>query len=118
MYILKVVVQGMGETLMFRFKQKSVATSFRADLDACVFRDNNDVTLKHVLVEDDFGLSIKIPYYSVILVELIDFEKAVEGDATWQFMQQKLGSRTLDKLKAGSPIITPTDPGFPGTRRI
>lgn len=109
MYIIKVILQGIGETLMFRFKEKVSAESVRDDLESNIFASDTAIKSQYILVEDDFGLSVRVPNYTILVVQLIDFEKAMTGDATWQFYQQKFGNRALDKLKAGSPIISPDE---------
>jgi hypothetical protein len=118
MHILKVFLHGIGETLMVRFKEKSSADKARSEIEGMLFQDSGKIP-GPVLIEDDFGLSVNIPYHSIMLVQQIDFEKAIEGDAQWQFVQQKIGTRTLDRLKASSPIITPLEASFPnGSRRM
>jgi hypothetical protein len=121
MYILKIVLSGVGETLMVRFKSKDAADKARIALERPLYgnKDGEPSNLGPILIEDDFGLSVRIPYYSLMLVQYIEFERAVEGDATWQFIQQKIGTKTVEKLKAASPIITPVLGQFgPGDRRI
>jgi len=117
MHILKVFVQSVGETLMFRFKERASASSIKADLEKRLFAEFGKKT-DPISISDDYGLSVTIPYHAVLLVQQIDLEKMVEGDATMQFNQQKIGNRTLGRLKSGSPIITPLDNGLPGGRRM
>jgi hypothetical protein len=106
MHILKVVISGVGETVMFRFKDKIKADLGREELEKALFRSGGIVS-DPILVEDDFGLSVNIPEHAVLLVQQIDFEKAVIGDANWQFLQQKLGSRELERLNSGATILAP-----------
>ena len=104
MQILKVVIQGVGETLMLRFNTKESAEGYRDKIqDACNPKDG--VYPGNIYVEDDFGLSVYVPPYGVLLMMLIDFEKAMEGDAIWQYSQKKIQDRIINRLMAEKPII-------------
>jgi len=112
MHILKVILNGVGETIVFRFNNLSSANSARFELEKLIFYKEGD-SPEPVQINDDFGMSVRIPAYSVVLVMQIDFEKTIEGDASCQFTTQKIGSRALEKMKASSPIITPLEAAFP-----
>ncbi|HTS07813.1 MAG TPA: hypothetical protein VMP68_19725 [Candidatus Eisenbacteria bacterium] len=104
MQILKIVIQGVGETIMLRFNSKELAEKYREKIqDACNPKDG--VYPGNVYVEDDFGFSVYVPPYGVLLMMMIDFEKAMEGDAVWQYNQKKIQERTINRLMAESPII-------------
>jgi hypothetical protein len=123
MYFLKIIMSGVGETLVARYKDKTSAEKAKEKIEFPLFGvEQNEGELKGgrpILIEDDFGLSMKIPYYSILLVMMIDFEQAAEGDATCQFLQHKTANRTIEKLNASSPIISPIQsPYGNGGRRI
>lgn len=104
MHILKIILQGVGETVMLRFKKKDDATTCRNQIqDAMQTKDG--AYPRPVDTEDDFGLSVKIPPYGVLLMQLIDFEKAAEGDAIWHYNQKKIQERVINRLMAEQPII-------------
>jgi len=104
MHILKIILQGVGETIMLRFKTKSDAELNRNNIQTTM-ETKDGVYPMPVDIEDDFGLSVKIPPYGVLLMILIDFEKAMEGDATWGYNQKKIQDRTINRLMAEQPII-------------
>jgi len=104
MHILKVVLQGVGETIMLRFRDKDSAESQRNKIQTAMETQDGTYPMP-VDVEDDFGLSVRIPSYGALLVQLIDFEKASEGDAVWQYTQKKIQDRIITRLMAERPII-------------
>ena len=104
MQILKIVIQGVGETIMLRFNTKELAEAYREKIqDACNPKDG--VYPGNIYVEDDFGLSVYVPPYGVLLMMMIDFEKAMEGDATWQYNQKKIQDRMINRLMSEKPLI-------------
>ena len=104
MQILKIILQGVGETLMLRFKTKKSAEYYRHKIHAAM--ETTEGTYPAAIeIDDDYGLSVKIPPYGVLLVQLIDFEKAMEGDATTQYNQKEIQDRVFSRLMAEQPII-------------
>lgn len=103
MYILKIVLNGVGETIMLRFRSMETVNYFHGKIQGAMER-NEGLSPESVYVEDDFGLSMKIHPYSVLMIQQIDFEKAMEGDAIWQFNQKKIHDRIISDL-AGKTII-------------
>lgn len=114
MHLLKIVMQGVGETLMFRFKDEMAARSIREQIQEAMQRTDGIVPLPMDIV-DDYGLFVRVPPYGVLLVQQIDFEKAVEGDAIWQYKQKKIQDRVINRMMTESPIIVP--PGGPNGRK-
>jgi len=104
MQILKIVLQGIGETLMLRFKTKKSAEYYRHKIHAAM-ETTEGTYPSAVEIEDDYGLCVKIPPYGVLLIQLIDFEKAMEGDATNQYIQKKIQDRVFNRLMVEHPII-------------
>lgn len=103
MYILKIVLNGVGETIMFRFKAEETINYFCGKIQDSMDKMRESIP-ESVYVEDDFGLSMRIHPYNVVMMQFIDFEKAMEGDAIWNFQQQKILDRVRQSLTS-QPII-------------
>lgn len=106
MHLLKIFMQGIGESLLLRFKSEATARALREQIQEAMERTGGIVP-NPIEIDDDFGLFVRIPPYGVLLVQQIDFEKAMEGDATWQYNQKKIQDRVISRLMAEKPIIVP-----------
>ncbi len=117
MYLVKVVVQGVGETILFRFKEESLASTRWQELEEFRYSKwQNGDTPSDYLVADDYGLTASLAPYSVLMVTMLDLDKTIEGDTLIQLRQQTVQQKIVAKAQAGGGIIAaPADVlnGFP-----
>lgn len=106
MFLVKVVFQGVGETIMLRYRLKGKAENARKTLQAFQTHAKGGES-EAVEFEDDFGLSILVAPYSVALVFMQDLDKAIDGDATFQFQQNKIGQATITRLQNNPGLLVP-----------
>ncbi len=111
MFLLKVVFQGVGETVMLRYRLKGKAENARKTLQA-FHTHAKDGESEAIEFEDDFGLSILVAPYSIVLVFMQDLDKAIDGDATFEFQQSKIKQATITRLQNNRGLLVPSGPAI------
>jgi len=113
MIILKLVIHGVGETIVLRYKNNE---NGRAAYEKLMARsdDRNEV----IDIEDQFGVAIRVVTFSVMTCVKINFEDSMKGDALFAVEKQKIQQREVARLQAASPILTPEMAGLPSGLRM
>ena len=104
MHIVKAVIQGVGESVMLRFKTAAAAELSWSEIEAFRTRIFSDKTEPYIAA-DDYGHKFALPAYQVLLVIMINIDKSMEGDVVFKYDKDQVEQRTVARLQAGSPII-------------
>ena len=103
MNIIKVVVTGVGETVMLRYKTEGAAVKVWDEIEA-FRRMTFDGPAQSYMAMDDYGMRVALPAYQVALSLLINVDKSLEGDFQYQIDQGKAHQRA-QTLAANPPIV-------------
>lgn len=113
MHILKVVLIGVGETLIFQYKTEDRAMSHYLALRRQGLHQSLDEAADSAApffdLEDDYGVRTKIGPYSVALVMLIDADKMIAGNVTFQLDQNRIAQRVQGSYTGA--LLTPAGGG-------
>ncbi len=108
MFFVKTVLQGIGESLILRYKNEAAAATAYEKLEAHrSWNAAGPASPPMLEVTDDFGLRVRVPPYTVLLVQFIDVDKAIEAECHYVLDQQKIGGRMAKMAQSHSPIIAP-----------
>jgi hypothetical protein len=116
MHIVKAVIQGVGESVMLRFKTADAAELSWSEIEAFRTRIFTEKTEPYIAT-DDYGHKVALPAYQVLLVMMIDIDKSMEGDVVFNYDKHQVEQRTVSRLQAGSPIIPVGADALNGLRR-
>lgn len=106
MFLVKSVLKGVGETLFLRYNLLGDAQEAYRKLK-CHQTWNTGETDTTEEFTDDYGLSVLVPAYSVILAQMINLDRFFEGDAKANVKSQLAMQREVAKVQQAGPIITP-----------
>ena len=115
MHIIKIVVTGVGETVVARYKSEDTARQVYIALQAFkITGSQGNVSVPFDII-DDYGMTVSLAPYSVALVVMFDLEKSAVGDAASEFERQTAGNKEIERLRAATAggLIRP-DPGLVG----
>jgi len=108
-HILKVVLIGVGETLIFQYKTEDRAMSHYLALRRQSASQSPEEMAGNVApffdLEDDYGVRAKIGPYSVALVMVIDADKMIAGNVTFQLDQHRIAKRAQGSYTGA--LLTP-----------
>ena len=107
MHVLKVFLDGIGETLVLRFKLKGNAEAARATLL------KNRAGEGDTDLADDYGMQCFISNFAVRGVWLIDARTSLQGDVRFQIMQQQIGQDEVQRAQMAPGIIQASPNGMP-----
>src|ERR1700723_1503032 len=103
MHIVKIALNGIGETQMLRYKTADAAQTVYGKVYD--FWTTKEPPAAGLSLEDNYGLKLKIPPYSVAFLALMDCEKMFEGDAIMRVGAEQAIMRLVQK--PASAIIAP-----------
>lgn len=116
MFVVKAVIQGVGETLFLRYNLMGDAN---AAYDKLVLRQRwheADEVERPVSEEfaDDFGVRAYVPASGIIFVSMLGVDKYSEGDAKARVRGEVALQREITKHQPSSAILPPGSPnGMP-----
>lgn len=88
MFAVKVVIQGVGETVLLRYKTEVRANLHRKEILALKRGDAVDGLPAEFA--DDYGTTVWIEQWTPQLVILMDLDKVTEADVQYQMDGQKV----------------------------
>jgi hypothetical protein len=113
MYLVKAVMQGIGETLYLRYNLRGEAEKIFELLKHRQFWQEGSTDFKPVTeeIDDDHGVTAVVPAAGILFVQMIDLEKFTAADARQNIAGQLAMQKEVNKVQAQPPIISPQ----PGT---
>lgn len=115
MYLVKAVMQGIGETLFLRY-------NLLGDAQACYTKMQQRQRWQEATTEDkpvteefrdDYGVVALVPAHGILFTQMIAMDRFMSGDAKQNVMGQRALQREVEKVNAQTPIIAPPPNGQP-----
>jgi hypothetical protein len=115
MYLVKAVMQGIGETLYLRYNLLGDAQATYAKLQARQRWHEASTEDKPVTEEfkDDYGVSALVPAFGILFTQMLDLDRFMQGDAKQNVNGQRALQKEVERVQQAMPIITPAPNGAP-----
>jgi hypothetical protein len=113
MYLVKAVMQGIGETLFLRYNLLGDALVTFGKLQKRQLWHEASDDEKPVTEEfkDDFGVTALVPAHGILFTQMLDLERFMAGDARQNVRGQQIMQKEVERATSQMPIISPAPNG-------
>ena len=115
MFLVKAVMQGIGETLYLRYNLLGDAQAVFDKMKQRQRWQEATTEEKPVTEEftDDYGICALVPAHGIVFTQMLKLDRFMEGDARQNVNGQRAMQKEVERVQQQLPIITPAPNGAP-----